>query len=119
MCNRSDRDRVIEVVERREEAIEKRDLDRYLECISPDYHDGRGRGYTQMEERLGEIFRRFDQMEYLPGRRYLYPYGETAVVIQEFTLRFRAPEGELTSRKGKERIVLRKEGRDWKIIDGL
>ena len=118
-CGRSDQDMIREVIEQRAQAIERKNLDRYLECVSPAYHDSQGRGYDQLKERLETIFQGFERVEYLPGRRFVYPYGETAAVVQEFTLRFRPSEGEVTSRKGKERIILKKEGKKWRIIDGL
>jgi ketosteroid isomerase-like protein len=106
-------------LEQREEALENRDLDRYLGCISPDYQDSRGQDFSRLKQRFEEVSGAFDNLDFIPGRRIVYQDGVTATVIQDFVLRFQPQGGDAFSRKGRERIVLRKEKGSWEIIDGL
>ena len=118
-CAGSDRDSILKTLEQREKALERKDLNLYLKCISPEYRDAEGHGFERIRERFTEVTRAFESVELIPEKNLVYSDGVTATVIRDFTLRFR-PEGEEPfSRRGRERIVLRKEGRSWKIIDGL
>ena len=118
-CSRSDNELIIQVLENRERALEKRDVDRYLGCISRDYHDSRGQDFSGLKERFEDIFSVFEKVDFLPGRRVIYHDGTTATVIQDYSLRFQPQKGDRFSRKGRERIILQKENEEWKIIDGL
>jgi len=116
-CQISEEERIHQTLNRREEALQKKDLSLYLACISTAYRD-KEEDFSQLQKRMEGYFKTFDQIKYNSWDRSIYVEGDTARVIQQFHL-----EVEKGGRKnrypGREALFLKKEGRKWKIIKGL
>ncbi len=116
-CATSEEENILEVLKRREEAFQKKDLALYLSCISQNYQD-RDEDFARLKERLEGYFKTFDKIDYHSWDRTVEIEGENAVGVQQFNLE--VEKGEKRQQfSGKEAIFLRKEGRQWKIIKGL
>jgi ketosteroid isomerase-like protein len=118
-CAQDDRQLIAKTLQRREKALEKKDLNLYRDCISPAYRDPEGQDLSRLQQRFTEVTEAFASIDFEPERTLVYQNGSTATVIQDFVLRFQPQGEEPFTRKGRERIVLRKEAGTWKIIEGL
>ena len=116
-CQISEEERISQVLNRREEALRKKALSRYLSCISKTYLD-KGEDFDRLQNRIGEYFKTFDRIEYASLGRSIQIEGDTARVIQEFHLEVEKGE-EKDHYKGKEALSFKREGKEWKIIGGL
>jgi hypothetical protein len=102
---------------RREEALQKKDLALYLSCISKSYHD-KNETIDRLQNRIRGYFESFDQIDYASWDRSIRIEGSTAKVIQEFHLEVQ--KGTKKDRyAGKEALFFKKEGKEWKITGGL
>ena len=116
-CQVSQEEKIYQILNRRQEALQKGDLSLYLSCISKAYQD-KEEDFDGLERRIEGYFKTFDRITYSNWDRSVQIDGETATVIQQFYLE--AEKGEKKNRySGKEAIFLKKEGKDWKIIKGL
>jgi hypothetical protein len=116
-CQVSEEEKIYQVLNRRQEALQKRDLSLYLSCISKAYQD-KEEDFNRLQKRIEGYFRTFDRISYSCWDRSLQVDGETAIVIQPFYLE--VEKGEKKNHySGKEVLFLKKEGKDWKIIKGL
>ena len=118
-CAQDDRQLIIKTLQRREKALEKKNLNLYLDCISPAYRDSDGQDLSRLKQRFAEVVQAFTSIDFEPEQTLVYQNGLTATVIQEFVLHFQPQGEEPFARKGREKIVLRKEKGAWKIIEGL
>lgn len=116
-CQISEEERIHQTLNRREEALQKKDLSLYLTCISKAYRD-KEEDFSQLQKRMEGHFNSFDQIQYNSWDRSIHIERDTATVIEQFYL-----EVEKGGRKNrypaKEALFLKKEGREWKIIKGL
>lgn len=116
-CQASEEERIHQVLNRREEALQKKDLSLYLSCISKAYQD-RDEDFSRLQDRMEGYFKSFDQIEYASWDRSVYIEGQTARVIQQFHLEVK--KGAKKNRySGKEALFFNKEGREWRIVKGL
>jgi ketosteroid isomerase-like protein len=116
-CQVSEEEKIYQMVNRRQEALQKRDLSLYLSCISKNYKD-KEEDFNRLEKRIGGYFKTFDQISYSSWDRSVQIDGETAIVSQQFHLE--VVKGEKKNRySGKEALFFKKEGREWRIIKGL
>ena len=116
-CQVSEEEKIYQVLNRRQEALQKRDLSLYLSCISKAYQD-KEEDFNRLQKRIEGYFRTFDRISYSCWDRSLQVDGETAIVIQPFYVE--VEKGEKKNHySGKEVLFLKKEGKDWKIIKGL
>ncbi len=116
-CSVSEEEGVLETLNRREEALQKRDIALYLSCISKAYQD-KGEDFSQLQKRMDGYFKTFDQIKYSSWDRTIQMEGEGASVIQQFHLE--VEKQRRTNRySGKEALFLKREGRKWRIIRGL
>jgi hypothetical protein len=116
-CQISEEEKIYQTLNRRQEALQERDLSLYLSCISKGYQD-KEEDFNRLQKRIEGYFKTFDRISYSSWDRSVQIDGETAGVIQQFHL-----ETEKVEKKhrysGKEALFLRKEGKGWKIIKGL
>ncbi len=116
-CATSEEEKILQVLKRREEAFQKKDLSLYLSCISQAYQD-KGEDFAKLNGRIEGYFKNFDKIDYQSWDRTVQIQGEGAVAVQQFNLEVEK-EGKKHHFSGKESIFLRKEGEAWKIIRGL
>jgi ketosteroid isomerase-like protein len=116
-CQVSEEEKIYQVLNRRQEALQKRDLSLYLSCISKAYQD-KEEDFQRLQKRIGRYFETFDRISYSCWDRSIQVDGETAAVIQSFYLEVEKG-GNKNHYSGKEILYLKKEGKDWKIIKGL
>ncbi len=116
-CQDSQEERIYQTLNRRQEALQKRDLSLYLSCISRNYQD-KEENFERLQKRIEGYFKAFNRISYSSWDRSVQIDGETATVIQQFQME--VEKGEKKSRySGKEALFLKKEGKEWKIIKGL
>lgn len=116
-CQVSEEEKIYQVLNRRQEALQKRDLSLYLSCISKAYQD-KEEDFDRLQKRIERYFETFDRISYSCWDRSIQVDGETAAVIQSFYLE--VEKGEKKNHySGKEILFLKKERKDWKIIKGL
>jgi ketosteroid isomerase-like protein len=116
-CQVSEEEKIYQILSRRQEALQKRDLSLYLSCISKAYQD-KEEDVPRLQKRIEGYFKTFDRISYSSWDRSVQIDGETSTVIQRFSLE--VEKGEKKNRyTGKEVLFLKKEGSQWKIIKGL
>ena len=116
-CQVSEEEKIYQMLNRRQEALQKRDLSLYLSCISRAYQD-KEEDFNGLEKRIDGYFKTFDQIAYSSWDRSVEIDGEKATAIQQFYLETEKGEKK-NSYSGKEALFLKKEGKEWKIIKGL
>ena len=116
-CGTSDEERIQQVLNRRAEALDKKDLSLYISCVSKSYQD-KGEDFDRLRNRIGGYFQTFDRIAYGCRDRSVQIEGEEATVIQQFHLEVEQG-GKKRSHSGKEALFLRKEAEEWKIVKGL
>jgi len=116
-CRISEEENIHQTLNRREEALQKKEISLYLSCISKAYQDG-DENFDRLRKRIEHYFSTFDQIKYGNWDRTIQVEGDSARVIQEFYLEVER-QGKKNRYSGKESIFLKKEGRKWRIIKGL
>jgi ketosteroid isomerase-like protein len=116
-CQVSEEEKIYQVLNRRQEALQKRDLSLYLSCISEAYQD-KEEDFNRLQKRIEGYFKGFDRIAYSCWDRSLQVDGETAIVIQPFYLEVEKGENK-NHYSGREVLFLKKERKGWKIIKGL
>ncbi|HSB07614.1 MAG TPA: nuclear transport factor 2 family protein [Thermodesulfobacteriota bacterium] len=116
-CQLSEEERIRQTLNQRGEAFKKKDLSLYLSCISKDYQDRNG-DFSQLQKRMEAYFETFDRIEYDYWDRSLQMEGEMVTVIQQFRVEVEK-RGKKDRHSGKEALLMRKEGKQWKIVKGL
>lgn len=116
-CQVSEEEKIYQMLNRRQEALQKRDLSLYLSCISRAYQD-KEEDFNGLGKRIDGYFKTFDWITYSSWDRSVEIEGNTATVIQQFHLEVGKGEKK-NSYSGKEGLFFKKEGKEWKIIKGL
>ena len=116
-CQGSEEEKIYQTLNRRQEALKKRDLSLYLSCISRSYQD-KEEDFDRLQKRIEGYFKTFNSISYSSWDRSVQIDGETATAIQQFHLEVEKGEKK-NSYSGKEALFLKKEGKEWKIIKGL
>ena len=116
-CHPSDRTGIELTLAKRETAIETRDMELYLTCISLDYQD-RDKDLDALRDEISATFQTFDSIHYTFSDRTITIDGHEARVVQNVCIEAAAGSGqkEISSR---EILLLRKEGDEWRITRGL
>jgi len=116
-CQGSEEEKIYQTLNRRQEALQKRDLSLYLSCISRSYQD-KEEDFDRLQKRIEGYFKTFNRISYSSWDRSVQIDGETATAIQQFHLEVEKGEKK-NSYSGKEALFLKKEDKEWKIIKGL
>jgi ketosteroid isomerase-like protein len=114
----SEQQAVVAVAAARRQAMVSHDLPRYLDLVSPAYHDDKGLDYAAKARQVASTFQSFDKIDFRIDNQQITVSGGTATVRETYLLRTRLKGKELTL-NGEEVLQLRKEPRGWKIIGGL
>ncbi len=116
-CQTSEEEKIYQTLNRRQEALQKRDLSLYLSCVSKSYQD-KEEDLHRLQKRMEGYFKTFDRITYSSWDRSVQIEPDTSTVIQQFYLE--VEKGEKKSHySGKEVLFLKKEGKEWKFIRGL
>ncbi len=116
-CQGSEEEKIYQTLNRRQEALQKKDLSLYLSCISRSYQD-KEEDFDRLQKRIEAYFKTFNRISYSSWDRSVQIDGESATAIQQFHLEVEKGEKK-NSYSGKEALFLKKEGREWRIIKGL
>jgi len=116
-CQVSEEEKIYQILNRRQEALQKKDLSLYLSCISKGYQD-KEEDFSRIEKRIEGYFKTFDRIAYSSWDRSVHIEGDTATIIQQFYLEVEKREKK-NRYSGKEALFFKKERREWKIIKGL
>jgi len=116
-CQVSEEEKIYQTLNRRQEALKKKDLSFYLSCISRSYQD-KEEDFDRLQKRIEGYFKTFNRISYSSWDRSVQIDGETATAIQQFHLEVEKGEKK-NSYSGKEALFLKKEDKEWKIIKGL
>src|SRR3972149_12065626 len=84
-CQVSEEEKIYQILNRRQEALQKKDLSLYLSCISKAYQD-KEEDFNRLEKRIEGYFKTFDRISYSSWDRSVQIDGETSTVIQRFSL---------------------------------
>lgn len=113
----SDRDAVLAVAVKRQQALTSRDINLYLPLISPHYQD-KGRDQAAKARELTDILASFERIDYRSLDRRVEVQSDSATVTGSYELRV-MQKGKEMELAGKEELRLRKEAGVWKIVGGL
>jgi len=116
-CQISEEEKIYQTLNRRQEALQKKDLSLYLSCISRAYQN-KEEDFDGLQKRIEGYFKTFDRISFSNWDRSVQIDGETATAIQQFHLEVEKGEKK-NSYSGKEALFLQKEGKQWRIIGGL
>lgn len=116
-CQISEEERIHHILKQREEALQKKDFSLYLSCISNAYQD-KDEDFNRLQTRVEGYFKAFDRIEYRSWDRSIHFEEKGARVIQQFYLEVEKG-GKKNRYSGREALLLKREGRQWKIIKGL
>jgi ketosteroid isomerase-like protein len=116
-CQKTDSEKIIRILQQREEALQKKDLVLYSSCISKSYKD-KNENYEQLKKRIQGYFKSFDRIDYSSWDRSIQFDGESATVTQQFRLEVEKG-GSREHYTGREMMFLEREGSDWRITRGL
>ena len=116
-CQGSEEEKIYQTLNRRQEALQKKDLSLYLSCISKAYQD-KEEDFYRLQKRIEGYFKTFNRITYSSWDRSVQIDGETSTVIQQIYLE--VEKGEKKNHySGREVLFLKKEGKAWKIVRGL
>ena len=82
-CQVSKEEKIYQILNRRQEALQKRDLSLYFSYVSKDDQD-KEEDFNRLERRIDGYFNAFDRITYSSWERFIHVEGETATVIQQF-----------------------------------
>ena len=98
---------------RREKALVEEDIRLYMSLVSPDYSD-EGEGPDEIREKVLQIFRVYDEIEYRSFDREIFFHGSAAGVEQSFSMSA-IMMGASKTFSGAERFELIKTEDGWKF----
>ncbi|MGA1842518.1 MAG: hypothetical protein ACMUIU_18040 [bacterium] len=101
----------------REEAMENKDIELYMECISRSYSD-KNDTYESIREKMKKNFLAFDRIDFSQYHQTVYFEDDLIMVVQDYELAF-IIGGKRDFVRGREKIFLERTGREWKIVKGL
>ena len=113
----SPKDEIVEILDRREKALEQGDLSLYLSCISQNYQDEE-KDFAAIRQKVAGSIGSLPGVELSFSDRSIYFEGELATVYQKVILRVDVG-GKKKSFSDRERLTLAREEGGWKIIKGL
>lgn len=118
-CSRSGQDRqdILKILTTRSNALNSRDISKYISVVSPHYSD-KGKGCAQLKESLEKNFRDFERLSYEPGVQSITVKGVSAESVGSYRMKIRVRGKEMTL-NGTEHLRLVKEPEGWKIIAGI
>ena len=102
---------------RRESALVKEDINAFMGLISPRYNH-KGETKEDVREKMLQIFRVYDDINFRSYDRRIYFFGTVATVEQKFSMSA-VMMGKPRNFSGEERFELEKTEEGWKFIKGF
>jgi len=111
---------VASVLDKRTEAFEKMDLDYYMSFVSSDYADG-PQTYDSLKNRMEKLFDGLEKIEFEVEKREISISAKRdhAFAKQLCRVQFTLANGTVKSGVGEERLYLKLEKGQWKVVSGL
>jgi ketosteroid isomerase-like protein len=116
-CSASPEEQITQVLEKRRQGLQNKDLNLYMSTVSPDYDDGENT-YASIKQRTAGYFSTFEEIKLDVQNRSIYVTDDEARVVEKYILAFSLPTGKRMGR-GEQVLILRREKDGWKIISGL
>ena len=118
-CSNRDQDRqkIIETLTTRSNALNSRDIFQYISTVSPHYSD-KGKTFDQLKVSLEKNFRDYEQLSYEALSPTITINGAGAESISSYRMKILVRGKEMTL-NGTEHLRLVKEPEGWKIIAGI
>ena len=117
-CGGSDKKQVEELLSKRKEAFETKNIELYLSCISPGYSEEKNSqniGIEEITNRFMQNVTPFDRIEISYSDRSIYQKGNKAEVAQKAAVEV-SIEKDKSRFQINERLVLEKVGDKWLIV---
>ncbi len=113
-CTKGDVERNVgSVIDLREKAFREKNLGEYMRLFSKDYRDKKG-GFSELKARMKKNFEVLNSIDITHRNRDISLSGDTAKVVQEFTLKFTVNK-KTQLINGQEIFKLKKTGENWLI----
>jgi len=119
-CSSGPEGNVASVLDKRTEAFEKMDLDHYMSVVSLDYADG-PQTYDSLKKRIEKLFTGLKKIEFEVEKREITISAKRdhAFAKQLCRVQFTLAGGAVKSGVGEERLYLKLEDGQWKVVSGL
>ncbi len=105
------------VLMQRQQALCKKDLNRYRSLLSLDYLD-KNQNYTLKTNELESNFAVFDKIDYRSDGYKIHIKDAQGTVSGHYRMKITIGHREMKM-EGEENLLLRKESGGWKIVAGL
>ena len=96
-----------QILSLREEAMENKDINRYMQCISRDYRD-KNETYARIQEKMEKNFDAFEMIDLSQTNQFFYQERGRVMVVQDYELSF-IMAGKRDYVRGKEMIFFEKQ----------
>jgi outer membrane lipoprotein-sorting protein len=117
-CGNSDRNKIEDVLSKRQRAFETKNVELYMSCISPTYRqekNGKVIGFEEIKRNFLTNVSLFDQIKVSHYDRNIYNKGKRADAAQKTRVEVRIEEDNSRFQLS-ENIVFEKINGEWKII---
>lgn len=101
----------------REQALENKDIDLYMSCISKNYNDNSDT-YKTLKLKIEQLFSTYQKIDFSFSNRSIYIKNGSAKLVESYVMSVATSAG-TDHIRGQECFTLIKEKNDWKIIKGL
>jgi len=113
-------DKINQLMDKRENAFNTKQLQSYLTLFSSKYKDKKG-DIDALRKRVKKNFEALKSIQFVHINRDIFVEGDKAKIVQNFTLTCTMDingKEEKYSTKGKEKFDLEKSGSNWLIVAG-
>jgi len=117
-CKGSDKREIEDILSKRENALETKDVDVYLSSISPNYKEGKNGkvfGVDEIKKQFLLNVSLFDSIDINSEDRSIYVQGDKAFVVQKTTVKVKIEDDESLFRLD-ERLGFEKVDGKWQIV---
>ncbi|MDD2365078.1 MAG: hypothetical protein PHN84_02835 [Desulfuromonadaceae bacterium] len=118
-CNTSDNDNgeILKLLATRTNALNSKDISRYISVISLNYSD-KGKNFSQLKESISRNFSQYETLAYEADSPEITINGKRAESSCSYRLKLKTNGREITL-NGVERLELIRETAGWRIIAGI
>ena len=116
-CSISEKSAIESLMANREQALENKDIDLYMSCISKNYKDNSDTSKT-LKLKTEQLFSTYQKIDFSFSNRSIYIKNDSAKLVESYVMSVVSSTG-TDYISGQERFTLIKEKNDWKILKGL